>query len=208
MALLAIIIIQTAVSLSALNVGAHFALVTTSIIPTLPFKVTRRFLDPLAVILAFGCWLGAILLASLPPKTDWRPRATFSLVFAPVGCLLRFYASKYLNARIPAFPLGTFSVNIFGTCILGMCYDLQHARSIGAAPGGSYTSCAVLEGVMEGFCGCVTTVSTWVAELNSLRRWHAYLYGAASVGVAFGFLVVIMGSVSWTKGFGTPLCMG
>jgi fluoride exporter len=203
LALLAILIVQTAVSLSALYIGAHFALLISPITPTLPFTFTRKILDPLAVLLAFGCWLGAILLSIFPPAINWRPRATFSLVFAPLGCLLRFYASKYLNARIPSFPLGTFFVNILGTCVLGMCYDLQHARSIGAA---NYTTCAVLEGVMDGFCGCVTTVSTWVAELNSLRRRHAYIYGGASVGIALACLVVIMGSVGWTSGFKRPVC--
>lgn len=206
LALLAILIVQIAVSLSALNVGAHFALLTSRLMPALPFTLTRKVLDPLAVVLAFGCWLGAILLSIFPPTTNWRSRATFSLVFAPLGCLLRFYASKYLNARIPSFPLGTFFVNILGTCVLGMCYDLQHTRSIGAFSGGSYTACAVLEGVMEGFCGCVTTVSTWVAEMNSLRRRHAYIYGGASVGIALACLVVIMGSVGWTSGFRRPIC--
>lgn len=207
MAFLAITIIQISVSLAALNTGAHFALLTTRIIPTLPFKFTRKILDPLAVFLALGCWLGAILLSIFPPQPYWQPRATFALVFAPIGCLTRFYASKYLNARTPSFPLGTFFVNIFGTCVLGMCHDLQHARSIGAAPGASYIACGVLEGVIQGFCGCVTTVSTWVVELNSLRRRHAYTYGAASVIIALLSLIVIMGSVRWTIGFGEPVCL-
>jgi CrcB protein len=208
MALLAIIIIQITASLAALNTGAHFALLTARIIPTLPFKFTRKILDPLAVCLALGCWLGAILLSIFPPQLKWQPRATFALVFAPIGCLMRFYASKYLNARIPSFPLGTFFVNVFGTCILGMCYDLQHARLIGAAPGSGYIACGVLEGVIQGFCGCITTVSTWVVELNSLRRRHAYLYGAASVCIALLSLIVIMGSVGWTIGFGISVCLG
>jgi CrcB protein len=203
MALLAIIIIQIAVSLAALNTGAHFALLTGHLIPTLPFKLTRKILDPLAVLLALGCWLGAILLCIFPSQSNWQPRVTFALVFAPIGCLTRFYASKYLNARTPSFPLGTFFVNIFGTCVLGMCYDLQHARSIG----GSYIACSVLEGVIQGFCGCVTTVSTWVVEVNSLRRRHAYVYGAASVSIALLSLIVIMGSVRWTIGFGKPVCL-
>jgi CrcB protein len=175
----AILIIEVACSISALHFGAHLALLTDPIIPILPF---------------------------FPPQNFWRGRATISLVFAPPGCLLRFYASKHLNARIPSFPLGTFVVNIFGTGILGMCYDLQHARSIAAAPNGSAAACQVLQGVMEGFCGCTTTVSTWVAELTSLRRRHAYIYGMASMAIALALLVVVMGSVGWTSGFESPVC--
>jgi fluoride exporter len=205
-ATVAILIIEIACSLCALHFGAHLALLTDPIMPTLPFKTIRRILDPFAVFLAFGCWLGAVFLSIFPPEDFWRGRVCISLVFAPPGCLLRFYASKKLNARIPSFPLGTFLVNIFGTGILGMCYDLQHARNIGAAPNGGVAACQVLEGVMEGFCGCTTTVSTWVAELTALRRRNAYIYGMASVAIALGLLVAVMGSVRWTSGFGAPIC--
>jgi CrcB protein len=206
-ATVAILIIEVACSLCALQFGAHLALLADPIMPTLPFKAIRRILDPLAVFLAFGCWLGAVFLSVFPPEDFWRGRACISLVFAPPGCLLRFYASKKFNARIPSFPLGTFLANIFGTGILGMCYDLQHARNIGAAPDGAVAACQVLEGVMEGFCGCTTTVSTWVAELNTLRRRHAYTYGMASIAIALGLLVAVMGSVEWTSGFEAPVCI-
>ncbi|KAK5060125.1 hypothetical protein LTR84_010009 [Exophiala bonariae] len=205
LALLAILIVHPAISLSALQVGAQMALISQPILPTIPFKPGRKILDPLGVLLGFGCWLGAVFMAIWPPGNDvhWRFRAVFPLVFAPLGCLLRFYASKHLNAKIPSFPLGTFVVNIFGTIILGMAFDLQHARSIGATDS---TSCAVLQGVMEGFCGCLTTVSTWVAELQGLRRRHAWIYGMVSVGVGLTSMVVIMGSMGWTIGFTKPAC--
>ena len=205
-ATLAILIIQPACSIGALYFGAHLALLTEPITPALPFTRIRRTLDPLTVFIALGCWLGAILLSVFPPRNFWRGQVTFPLVFAPPGCLLRYYTSKHLNARIPSFPLGTFIVNILGTAILGMCYNLQHGRSIGADPRGNVAACQVLQGIMEGFCGCTTTVSTWVAELTSLRRRHAYLYGMTSMGIALALLVVVMGSLGWTSGFGTPVC--
>jgi fluoride exporter len=204
-ATLAVLIIHPAVSLSALIAGAHFALLLQPVAPVIPFRLVRRFLDPLAVVLAFGCWIGAVLLAIFPPgdRIHWRTRATMPLIFSPPGVLLRFYASRYLNSRLPSFPLGTFCVNIFGTMVLGMAWDLQHASSIGAL---SANSCAVLHGIMEGFCGCLTTVSTWVLELSGLRRRHAWLYGLTSVGVGLGAMVVIMGSMGWTVGFTVPVC--
>ena len=58
-----------------------------------------------------------------------------------------------------------------------------------------------------GFCGCLSTVSTWVSELASLRRRNAYRYGAASVIVALCFLIIIMGSLQWTIGFSDLQCM-
>ncbi|KAL4787924.1 CrcB-like protein-domain-containing protein [Aspergillus varians] len=208
MALTAIILTQVALSLASLIFGSHLALAFEHfhLPPTIPFRLTCRFIDPLFTLLGWGCWLGSIFLAIFPPqgKDAWRGHAIFAIVFAPLGCLLRFYLSILLNARIPHFPLGTFAVNILGTIILAMCYDLQHVDGIGASV---LVSCQVLQGVMDGFCGSATTVSTWVAELNGLaRRLHAYIYGVMSVGVALGFFVVITGSLRWTIGLASPVC--
>lgn len=211
MAVVGMLISQPALSISGYHVGAHIALAVDPIIPTLPFRFIRRILDPLAVLLAFGCWLGAVLLTIFPANHyRWRASATLALVFSPVGCLFRFYASKYLNARLPWFPLGTFSVNMFGTAVLGMCWDLQHAPSIvGADPNPhslSYAGCAVLQGVIDGFCGATTTVSTWVAELSALRRGNGYVYGVVSMGLGLTLLVCTMGAMGWTVGFGRSVC--
>ncbi|EXJ84535.1 hypothetical protein A1O3_05204 [Capronia epimyces CBS 606.96] len=205
LALLAIMIIHPAVSLAALQVGAQLALFLRPVTPTIPVKFARSILDPSGVVLGFGCWLGAVFLAVWPPGNDvqWRFRAVLPLVFAPLGCLLRFYVSKRLNAATPAFPLGTFAVNMFGTAVLGMAFDLQHASNVGAS---SPNACAALQGIMEGFCGCLTTVSTWVAEMHGLRRRHGWIYGLTSVGVGLGMMVVIMGSMGWTVGFSPPAC--
>jgi fluoride ion exporter CrcB/FEX len=197
-----ILIVQPAVSLAALKTGAHMAIAAEPVLPGLSMRMLHRVLDPFSILLGWGAWLGAVLLCIWPPQHDWRYRATFSVAFAPPGALLRFYLSKHLNARIASFPLGTFIANISGTMIEGMCMDLQHSRTIVAnVPGVDAATCAVLQGVMFGFCGCATTVSTWVAELNGLRRRHAWFYGLTSVAVALAFQVVIMGSMGWTVGF-------
>jgi fluoride ion exporter CrcB/FEX len=98
--------------------------------------------------------------------------------------LLRFYVSLFLNARLPAFPLGTFLVNIFGTIIKGMCFNLQHAVGVVAVSNssatemsvavGRLTGCQVLKGVMDGFCGCTTTVSTWVTVREEVDHHYTH----------------------------------
>ncbi|KAL4878858.1 CrcB-like protein-domain-containing protein [Aspergillus karnatakaensis] len=215
MSVLAVLLTQVSLSLSALIFGSHLALALDRFLlpPTLPFRITRKVIDPLFAFLAWGCWIGSTFLAIFPPENNWRGRAVFAIIFAPLGCLLRFYLSA-LNTRIPSFPLGTFAVNIFGTIILAMCYDLQHVDGIGSSSSSAASasasilvSCQVLQGIMDGFCGSATTVSTWVSELNGLkRRLHAYVYGGVSVGVALAFFVVISGSLRWTIGFGTAVC--
>ncbi|KAF7935658.1 hypothetical protein EAE99_002638 [Botrytis elliptica] len=206
MATLAVIITTVSLCLAALFFGAHLAIFLEPYTPSLSFHKSRKYLDPFAVFLAWGCWLGAIFLAIFPPDRNdappeiWRGRAVFALIFAPVGCLARFYASLYLNGKISSFPLGTFAVNMFGTAMMGMAYDLQHV------PLGGVIGCQVLQGIEDGFCGCLTTVSTWVVELSSLRRSHGYRYGLVSVIGGLALMVVIMGSFRWTHGFEGLMC--
>ena len=213
MAICAVLVLTVTLCIGALVVGAHLAIALEPFTPRIPSLFTRRFVDRSLVLLAWGAWLGAILMAIWPPDRPggpvgqaswthevWRGDALFALVFAPVGCLLRFYASLHLNSKVQSFPLGTFAVNICGTAMEGMFYDLQHVPLAGRV------GCQVLQGLMDGFCGCLTTVSTWVVELKALRVRHAYIYGAASVGLGVGLMVVIMGSMQWTVGFRPPLC--
>ncbi|KAI1495531.1 CrcB-like protein-domain-containing protein [Biscogniauxia marginata] len=209
MAVLAVIITTVSLSLSGLYIGAQLAIALEPITPSLPYAFTRKFLDRLAVLLAWGCWIGAIVLSVLPPDRFtspgslevWRGSTTFALIFAPLGCLGRFYASLFLNGRLPSFHLGTFAVNIIGTAILAMSWDLAHV------PEGGVIGCQVLQGIEDGFCGCITTVSTWVAELAALRRRNAYIYGSASVVVALACMVAIMGGLRWSQGFAGLVCL-
>jgi CrcB protein len=220
MAGLAVIILTLASCYAALKLGAHLAILLDPVTPTLPFRFTRRFLDPLIVCVAWGAWLGAVFMAIWPPDRPggpasrgtwsnerWRGQAIFACVFAPAGCLLRYYLSLFLNPFIASFPLGTFTVNIFGTAVLAMTYDLQHVAIGGVGVGGGRMSCQMLQGLMDGFCGCLTTVSTWITEIESLRRWLAYIYAAASVAVGTCICVVVMGSVRWSVGWTAIVCV-
>ncbi|KAI4210040.1 MAG: hypothetical protein LQ351_007090 [Letrouitia transgressa] len=214
LALAAVIISTTSLSLGALIAGAHLAIAMERFTPSMLWLFAQNIVDRSMVLIAWGCWVGAILMSIWPPdrpggpagrgswtQETWRSNALFALVFAPAGCLLRFYASIILNRRIPSFPLGTFAVNIFGTMMQGMFYDLEHV------PLGGMVGCQVLQGLQDGFCGALTTVSTWVVELKGLKLKHGYVYGTASVAVGLAVLTAEMGSLQWTRGFSTPKCM-
>jgi fluoride ion exporter CrcB/FEX len=223
MAVLAVIIFTVCLCLSGLKGGAHLGIALEKFTPSLPKFLTRKAFDRCAAILAWLLWMGAIFMAIWPPDRPsgpaapsgatwadelWRGRVLFSLVFAPLGCILRFYASIRLNGLISSFPLGTFVVNVTGTVILGLCWDLQHAPLgiVGGSVGGGLVGCQVLQGIQDGFCGCLTTVSTWVLEIMGLKRKHAYIYCLISISVGLAFLVVIMGSLVWSSGVSAAAC--
>jgi CrcB protein len=220
LAVLGTLILTPTLCLGALQFGAHIALGLNRWTPTVPFAFTRKILDRVVVLLASLSWIGAVVMVALPPdrpagpvgplswtREHWRGDALFALVFAPLGCLARFYLSLVLNARVPSFPLGTFAVNILGTLLEAAFFDLQH-RPLGGASvvGGGRVACQALQGMMDGFCGCLTTVATWVAELNSLRRHHAYNYGGLSLLVGLIAVVVVMGPIRWSSGFAATAC--
>ncbi|KAH8901893.1 hypothetical protein BR93DRAFT_858832, partial [Coniochaeta sp. PMI_546] len=221
MSVATVIIATLGLSAAGMKFGAHVAI----FINRYERKLSKRAMhatDWILVILGVGLWAGAVIMAILPPdrpsgpvgsaessrQETWRGQALFSLIFAPLGCLLRFAASTRLNNRIVGFPLGTFCVNMFGTLLLTVVWDLQRLpnRGIAANIGGDLIACQVLQGIEDGFCGCLTTVSTWILELSSLRRRHAYRYGIASIVTSLVIVIIVMGCVTWTLGLRQPVC--
>ncbi|KAF2396760.1 hypothetical protein EJ06DRAFT_482930, partial [Trichodelitschia bisporula] len=199
-ALLAVILTTMALSIAALQMGAHGALGVEKWMPRAHPRL-RKVLNIGIVPVATLAWIGAVLMAIFPPHKAWRGDALFACVFAPAGCLARWYVSGALNGVRPSFPLGTFAVNVFGTVGLGVLLDLQRTGTAGSGVG-----CQVWQGVMDGGCGCLTTVSTFVAELSGLRRGHAWGYGLATVVSGVAVAVGVMGGVRWGVGWGEGVC--
>lgn len=188
-------------SLAALALGGHLGVATHRMTDRLPAVSLERVLSPIIVVITWGAWLGAVLMAIWPPTDEWRGQAVFAVVFAPLDAMLRFHLATQLNPKVASFPLGTFAANIGGTYILGMIWGLQHSQVARLV-----ASCQVLQGVDDGFCGALTTVSTWVLELMSLRLKHAYIYGMTSLIIACACVVTIMGPLRWTSGFSVSAC--
>ncbi|QIW94769.1 hypothetical protein AMS68_000287 [Peltaster fructicola] len=220
MAVVAVIITTLALSIGGFVAGQQLALLLERVTPRIPTKLTRLFLDRLVVVLAFGCWLGAIFLLIWPPdrpggplsagswaNETWRGIELFSMVFCPVGCLIRYFASKKMNALEPSFPLGTFAVNMLGTAIIAVCYDIQRIGLGDSGVGGGLLGCQALEGIIDGFTGCLTTVSTLVAEIVALKRKYAWSYALSTIIGGLCLVVVIMGPVRWTIGWSDPVCI-
>ncbi|EWZ95486.1 hypothetical protein FOWG_05388 [Fusarium oxysporum f. sp. lycopersici MN25] len=192
-ALAAVVLLTVHASMGGLFLGAHIAILADDIMPSLPYLFMRKFIDRLATILGWGCWIGAIFICIYPPHDEWRGSVLFSLAFAPLGVFTRFYLAIYLNGRLPTFPLGTFAANVVGSLILAIVWDISQ---ILARPSLGHQ---LLEGVKNGYCAVVTTVSTLALELSSLQREHAYRYGTMSFLVSFGLMVIISGSFKWTR---------
>jgi fluoride exporter len=219
-ALLAVLILNICLSLSALKCGAQLAHFLHGRLPTFSIRVTWA-LNRLMVPLATLTWIGMIVMAVFPPDRPggpdgkplwaletWRGTALFALIFAPLGCIIRYFLGKHLNAVSEGFPLGSFCANVFGTVVLGMAYDLQHTplgQGVSSGIGGGLVGCQVLQGVIDGFCGGLTTVAALSAEVIRLER-RGWIYGVSTLAGAGALMLVVMGPVKWTIGFGEPVC--
>jgi fluoride ion exporter CrcB/FEX len=158
----------------------------------------HALVDGLSVLVFILLWLAACLISYYVER--WRGIVMFSLVLAPLGTWARFYLSQ-LNPRIARFPLGTFLANLLGTALLALCVALQTTGNR------TRLQCQVLQGFDDGLCGCLTTVSTLVAEIRKLNRRDAYVYAVASWAAGQAVMLLILGSTSFARQDGLqPRC--
>ncbi|BGP26266.1 chromosome condensation protein, CrcB [Rhodotorula toruloides] len=192
-------LITLAASLGAFQVGVHLGKSVPSFrkaphrLPgQLAFNLTTMVIGPLF-------WLGALFLLIFGPDY-YRPRATFAIVLAPPGAVLRYHISRQLNRLSPKFPYGTFVCNSASSLLFAvMALLARHPRS--------QLGCAALVGVQDGFCGCLSTISTMIVELRGLKRGQSYRYFIVSWITAQVLFVVILGSWVWS-GDRPPICSG
>ena len=115
---------------------------------------------------------------------------------AAVGAPLRYLSDRAIQARHDSvFPWGTLTVNVVGSLVLGILTGAVTAG--GASP-------QVQLAVGTGFCGALTTYSTFSYETLRLLEDVARLFAAANVvasivaGLVSAFLGVAIGQAIWS----------
>jgi fluoride exporter len=94
------------------------------------------------------------------------------MVGGMLGAPARYLIDRQMAARFPTgLPWGTLTVNIVGSALLG--------GLIGAS-----TSSALLAFAATGFCGALTTFSTFGYETVRLVTEGAYVYAVGNVAIS------------------------
>jgi CrcB protein len=113
---------------------------------------------------------------------------------AAVGAPLRYLVDRAVQTRHDSlFPWGTFAVNVTGSLILGMLIG-----GADAVPG----SVTTLLGT--GFCGALTTYSTFGFETIRLIEDRAGFYALANVaagigaGIGAAFMGITIAAAVWS----------
>jgi fluoride exporter len=124
----------------------------------------------------------------------WRSIVVISLG-AALGALLRWWLGMKLNPYLPAIPPGTFAANMIGGYIIGVAVALFASYSAIAPEWRLF--------VITGFCGGLTTFSTFSAEVVTLLLQGRSLWALAAIGahLAGSLLMTLagIGTVAWLR---------
>jgi CrcB protein len=117
-------------------------------------------------------------------------------VGASLGSLLRWWLGSQLNGVFPAIPPGTLAANLVGGYLVGIAIAFFATYSA-IAPEWRLL-------IITGFCGGLTTFSTFSAELVTLLQQGRSLwaFGAAAAHLGGSVLMTLagIGTVNWIRG--------
>lgn len=119
----------------------------------------------------------------------WKSILAIS-IGAALGAVLRWHLGTRLNSLFPTVPPGTLVANLIGAYVIGLCIAF-FATFSAISPEWRLL-------VITGFCGGLTTFSTFSAEVTTLLQQGRITW-------AFGAIAVhVVGSVAMTfAGIGT-----
>jgi CrcB protein len=114
---------------------------------------------------------------------------------AALGALLRWWLGLCLNALLPDIPPGTLAANLIGGYIIGLAVAF-FAQAGRLAPEWRLF-------VITGFCGGLTTFSTFSAEIMALLQRGQLLWALAAIclHLAGSLLMTLagIGTLTWLK---------
>ncbi len=120
----------------------------------------------------------------------WKPIVAISLG-ATIGALLRWELGKQFNQLFPTVPPGTLAANLIGGYIIGVAVG-YFAQAPDIAPEWRLL-------IVTGFCGGLTTFSTFSAEIVTLLQQGrlSWAMGAIALHVSGSLLMTLAGLASW-----------
>ncbi|KAF4389049.1 hypothetical protein F8388_026778 [Cannabis sativa] len=125
-------------------------------------------------------------------------------IVGPTGVWIRWFLAR-LNGcglgRAGLFkwiPFGTLIANVAASCIMAALSTIRNAVN-------TKTCDTITAGIQLGFLGCLSTVSTFIAEFNAMREskhpWRAYVYAMITICFSFGLGTLIFSIPVWSKGY-------
>ncbi|KAG0670719.1 hypothetical protein C6P40_004121 [Pichia californica] len=189
--------------------GKHFALFfDTYLVPYmagfLTYKNVRVFEIFCVIIGSAALIANLVLTCTLNVTYFYKETYSFAILMGVFGALLRFKLSSF-NGRFvyPWYPTGTFFANIIGCFIISILYllmlGLQTKDSLIIE---NNVHQFIIKGFSSGFCGSLTTMSSFINELYNLDYpLYQHIYFWSTFIPCFIFIILIDGSYAWARGF-------
>ena len=185
-------------SSAALVLGQHIAALS----PWADMKQQKKEVGKESFLCKYRCaegcvfvflWVVLTVIVVVLPYMLGKTDLVFSGVLASLGTYLRWHLSP-LNSAFKHFKLGTFLVNVVGGWMLAGIVSL---RAVYTEEGDLLHN--LLTGMATGWCGCLTTVSTFAVELSSLPLGASYIYACTSIVLAQVGIILVRGTLQWTS---------
>nr|GME15017.1 fluoride export protein 2 [Ipomoea batatas] len=166
----------------------------------------RHLVVSAALLLILGAlWSTCIALEAHEFKRgNSEAQLWLACLVGPFGVWIRWFLAR-LNGRglgksgsLKWVPFGTLIANVSAACVMAALATLKKAVKTKDCD-------TVVAGIQFGLLGCLSTVSTFVAEFHAMREskypWRAYSYASATILISFIFGTLLYSVPVWTKGY-------
>lgn len=190
------------------SLGKQFALLCdTIIVPKVSKWVTYktiRVLELFFACLGIAAMIANLVLTCTLSVNYWYKESySFCILVGAFGSLLRFKLSQFNGRGFRSwFPTGTLMANILGSSFIAILQLLIHGlQGDGHRLISNTVHQFVLNGFSTGFCGSLTTMSSFVNELYNLDYpLYQHIYFWCTFMPCFLIVLLIDGSYDWTRG--------
>lgn len=168
-----------------------------------PDNFHRRMVSfAIFLFLSVSLW-GAALILTLKNGYSEKLRILWlACIVAPPGVWARWYLARLngrgLGTRLKWLPLGTLLANLFAASLEAVLGSVQNVVMDDSAP-------LLVGGLQFGFLGCMSTVSTFVAEVYTMHggpmKSKAYIYSLATMSLALVLGILLYSVPAWAKGY-------
>lgn len=125
-------------------------------------------------------------------------------IVGPFGVWIRWFLAR-LNGHglgksglLKWVPFGTLIANVSAACVMAALATLKKAVN-------TQTCDTVASGIQFGLLGCLSTVSTFVAEFHAMRGskypWRAYVYALCTMLMSFVLGTLVYSVPVWVENF-------
>lgn len=166
----------------------------------------QRHIYGLIIFLTIGgiLWIGGLVLSNIDFISHHGTKLWFACIVGPFGVWTRWFLARLNGQGIGAqkhlkwLPVGTLLTNLIAVCLMASLSLINLLVK-------DKNSNLLLGGLELGFLGCMSTVSTFVAEAHAMYQsshpWRAFAYVLFTLVVAFILETLIYSIPVWVNGY-------